>query len=144
MKTQTGLTVGTIFCDNAREFLSTRNKQYFDSEGTSIQTSPLHDASRNGIAERANGIEEDLVRAALIAAGLPASMWPWAAKYIARIHNLTASSVLPGFITPMESWNRDIGYPNPIPNVAKLQAFGHTGYVHVPIGKRVKGDKFAP
>jgi hypothetical protein len=144
MKTQTGLTVGTIFSDNAREFLSARNKQYFNSEGISVQTSPPHDASRNGIGERVNGIEEDLVRAALIAAGLPASMWPWAAEYTARIQNLTASSILPGYITPIESWNRGIGYPNPIPNVAKLQAFGHAGYTQIPAGKCVKGDKFAP
>jgi hypothetical protein len=71
-------------------------------------------------------------------------MWPWAAKYIARIHNLTASSVLLGCITPIESWNRDISYLNPILNVAKLQAFGYTRYVYILISKRVKGDKFAP
>jgi hypothetical protein len=44
----------------------------------------------------------------------------------------------------MESWNRDMGYANPIPNVAKAQAFGHPGYVFIPPAKRVKGDKFAP
>jgi hypothetical protein len=109
-----------------------------------VQTSPPHDALRNGIRERANGIEEDLVRAALITASLLASMWPWAVRYMARIHNLTASSVLLEYITPIESWNRDIGYLNPIPNVAKLQAFGHAGYAYIPAGKRVKGDKFAP
>jgi hypothetical protein len=40
----------------------------------------------------------------------------------------------------MESWNRDMGYANPVPNVAKAQAFGHPGYVFIPPAKRVKGD----
>jgi hypothetical protein len=44
----------------------------------------------------------------------------------------------------MESWNRDVGYANPVPNIAKAQAFGHPGYVFIPPLKRVKGDKFAP
>ena len=144
VKTQTGLTVVVIHCDNAREFLNARNQQYFDSEGITVETSPAYDASRNGIAERANGITEDRTRAALIAAGLPQHLWPYAAKYMARIHNLLSSSVLPGNITPLEAWNRDVGYPNPVPNVANLHAFGHAGYVHIPAQTRVKGDKFAP
>ncbi|KAF1936369.1 hypothetical protein EJ02DRAFT_427556 [Clathrospora elynae] len=43
----------------------------------------------------------------------------------------------------MKSWNQDIGYANPIPNIAKAQAFGYPGYVFIPPAKRVKGDKFA-
>jgi hypothetical protein len=31
-----------------------------------------------------------------------------------------------------------------MPNAAKLHAFGHAGYVHIPAGKRVKGEKFEP
>jgi hypothetical protein len=56
LKTHTGLTIFVIHCDNAREFLNARNQQYFDSEGITVETSPAYDASRNGIAERANGI----------------------------------------------------------------------------------------
>lgn len=142
MKTLTGLTVQTIFCDNAREFLNKRNLAYFDSEGTTVITSPPYDASRNGIAERANGLETTRVRSALIAAKLPKALWPFAASYMVRLHNVTSCSVLPGMITPMEAWNRDVGWPNPVPNVAHLQAFGHTGYVHIPEASRTKGDKF--
>jgi hypothetical protein len=143
IKTQ-GLTIVTIFCDNAKELISTRNKQYFDTEGITLTTSPPYDASRNGIAERANGITENRTRSAIIAAGLPMKLWPYCAKYMVRLHNLLSSSALPDNITPLECWNKDVGYPNTIPNVAKLHAFGHPGYVFIPPQKRVKGDKFVP
>jgi hypothetical protein len=103
VKTQTSLTVIVIYYDNAREFLNARNQQYFDSEGITVETSPAYDASQNGIAERANSITEDRTRAALVAAGLPQHLWPYAAKYIARIHILLSSSVLLGNITPLEA-----------------------------------------
>ncbi|KAG9382449.1 rve domain containing protein [Pyrenophora tritici-repentis] len=133
-----GFTI-TIHTDNAREFINASNKQYFDSVGIEVVTSPPYDATRNGIAERANGITEDRTRGALIAAKLPIKLWPYAAKYMARIHNLVSNSNLPGKITPLEAWNRSIGYPNPVPNVAKMHAFGHVGYAHIPAQKRVKG-----
>jgi hypothetical protein len=143
MKTQ-GLTIVTIFCDNAKELISTRNKQYFDTEGITLITSPPYDASRNGIAERTNNITEDRTHSAMTAAGLPMKLWLYCAKYMVCLQNLLSSSILPGNITPMESWNKDVGYPNTIPNVAKLHAFGHPGYIFIPLQKRVKGDKFVP
>jgi hypothetical protein len=139
-----GLTIVIIHTDNAREFLKVENKLYFNGNGIEVITSPPYDATRNGIAERANGITEDRTRAALIAAKLPAKLWPYAAKFMARVHNLISNSKLPGKITPLECWNRSIGYPNPVPNVAKMHAFGHVGYAHIPSQKRVIGDKFAP
>jgi hypothetical protein len=36
LKTQTGLTIFVIHCDNAHEFLNARNQQYFDSEGITV------------------------------------------------------------------------------------------------------------
>jgi hypothetical protein len=56
---------------------------------------------------------------------------------MARIHNLLLSSVLQGNITPLEAWNRDVGYLNPVPNVANLHAFGHASYVDIPAQTRV-------
>jgi hypothetical protein len=107
MKAQ-GATITEIFCDNAKELIQVRNREYFDSEGIKLITSPPYDASRNGIAERANGITEDRIRASMIASGLPMRIWPYCARYLARLHNLISNSTLPGKITPMESWNRDI------------------------------------
>jgi hypothetical protein len=139
-----GLTVIVIRTDNARELLSERNSIYFTNEGITVEASPPYEPTRNGRAERANGITEDRTRAALIAAGLPKSFWPYAAKYIIRLRNLSVTSAPDGNITPQEAWNRALNYPNPIPNVAKMHAFGHTGYVHIPAAKRIKGDKFEP
>jgi hypothetical protein len=67
-----------------------------------------------------------------------------AAEYTTRLLNLTATSALEGDVTPIELWNRGVGCPNPVPNVGKMHAFGHTGYVHIPSEKRVKGEKFEP
>jgi hypothetical protein len=104
MKAQLGFTVITFHFDNAREFVGARLKVYTDSEGITIETLPPYDATRNGIAERANGVDEDRTRAALQAAGLPPNLWPYryAAKYMARLHNLLSCSALPGRVTPME------------------------------------------
>ena len=67
-----------------------------------------------------------------------------AAEYVARLLNLSATTALEGNITPLEAWNRGVDYPNLVLNVAKMHAFGHTGYVHIPSEKRVKGKKFKP
>ncbi|KAI1544902.1 rve domain containing protein, partial [Pyrenophora tritici-repentis] len=134
------LKIITIRVDNARELLNNRTRAYFDDEGIAVEASPPYEPTRNGRAERANGITENRIRAALIAAGLPACFWPMAAHYIIRLRSLSVTSAPNGDITPLEAWNRALNYPNPIPNVAKMHAFGHTGYVHIPAQKRVKGD----
>ncbi|KAF1829151.1 hypothetical protein BDW02DRAFT_457689, partial [Decorospora gaudefroyi] len=72
---------------------------YFNSQGITLMTSPPHDASRNGVAERANSITEDRIRASMIASSLPIRLWPYCAQYVARLHNLISNSTLPGKIT---------------------------------------------
>jgi hypothetical protein len=97
-----GLTIVIIHTNNAREFLKAENELYFNSNGIKVVTLPPYDATRNSIAERANGITEDRIRAALIAAKLLLKLWPHAAKFIARVHNLISNSNLLGKITPLE------------------------------------------
>jgi hypothetical protein len=97
-----GLTIVIIYTDNAREFLKAENKLYFNSNSIKVITSPLYNATCNSIAKRANSITEDRTRAALIAAKLLAKLWPYAVKFIARVHNLISNSKLPGKITPLE------------------------------------------
>jgi hypothetical protein len=58
MKAQ-GYTVVTVHTNNARELVGARNERYFNLEGIVVVTSPPYDATRNGVAERANGINED-------------------------------------------------------------------------------------
>jgi hypothetical protein len=127
-----GLTIVIIHTNNAREFLKAENELYFNSNGIKVVTSLPYDATRNSIAKRANGITEDRIRAALIAAKLLLKLWLYAAKFIAQVHNLISNSNLLGKITPLECWNRSISYPNLVPNVAKIHAFGHIGYAYIP------------
>jgi hypothetical protein len=61
---------------------------------------------------------------------------------MAHVHNVLSNNNLPRKITLLECWNRDVGYPNPVPNVAKMHAFSYVGYTHIPEQKRVKGNKF--
>lgn len=58
--------------------------------------------------------------------------------------NLSFTNGIEGDITPHEVWHSELHYPNPVLNVANTQAFGHTGYVLIPLTKRIKGKKFAP
>jgi len=105
MKTR-GLTVVVIRVDNARELLNDCTCAYFNANGIAVEASLLYDPTRNGRAERANSITEDRVRAALIAAGLPKSFWPYAAAYVVRLRNLSVISAPDGDITPLEAYNR--------------------------------------
>ena len=97
-----GLTIVIIYTNNAREFLKAENELYFNSNGIEVVKSPPYDATRNSIAKRANDITEDRTCATLIAAKLPPKLWPYAAKFMARVHNLISNSNLPGKITPLE------------------------------------------
>lgn len=144
MKVHCNLSLIAIRCDNAAELLSTRNKTYFNEEGVTIEPSPPYEPTRNGIAERANAIVMNRVRAALIAADLPEHLWPYAVKYMVRLHNFSVTNGTNGDATPHEIWHSELQYPNPVPNVALTQAFGQPGYVHIPTAKRIKGQKFAP
>jgi hypothetical protein len=120
-------TVIVIRTDNACELiLNERNCAYFKDEGITIEAFPPYGPTRNGRAERTNGITEDRVRVALIAAGLPKSFWPYAAKYVIRLRNLSVTSAPDSNITPQEAWKSALKYPNTVPNVAKVHAFGHT------------------
>jgi hypothetical protein len=140
-----GLTVVVIRTDNARKLiLNERNCAYFEDKSITIEASPPYGPTCNGRAERANGITEDCVRAALIAADLPKSFWPYAAKYVVCLRNLSVTSAPGGNTTPQEAWNRALKYPNTVPNVDKVHAFGHNGYVYIPMAKRAKGNKFEP
>jgi hypothetical protein len=107
-----------------------------------LLSTAYNDPTRNGRAERANGITEDHVRAALIAANLHKSFWPYAAKYVVCLRNLSVTSTPDGDTTPQEAWNRALKYPNTVPKITKVHASGHTGYIHIPAAKRIKGNKF--
>jgi hypothetical protein len=87
-----GLTVITIRTDNAREFINNRTTAYFNDNGITVEALPghnglhrkltvtaghsLYNPTRNGRAERANGITAARIRTALIAARLLKEFWP--------------------------------------------------------------------
>jgi hypothetical protein len=140
-----GLIVGEFKMDSARDFINKTTESFTAQYDTKFRTSVAYQAWQNGVAERANSIIETMGRAMLQAClHLPPTFWPWACNYAANLSNLTITRLHQGRMTPLEAWNRAVGNPKPVPNIAHLEAFGHAGYVHIPQQKRTRSAKFNP
>jgi hypothetical protein len=77
------LTRGTItkrlHTDNAKEQISAAIRTYLHAQGTSTTTTSPHSFAQNGAAERAIRTVITHVRCNILAAGLPETLWPYAA-----------------------------------------------------------------
>jgi hypothetical protein len=77
------LTCGTItkrlHTDNAKEQISAAIRTYLHAQGTSTTTTSLHSSAQNGAAERAIRTAITHVSCNIFAAGLPETLWPYAA-----------------------------------------------------------------
>jgi hypothetical protein len=77
------LTRGTItkrlHSDNSREQISVAMRTYLHAQGTSTTTTSPHSSAQNGASERAIRTIITRVRCNILAAGLPETLWPYAA-----------------------------------------------------------------
>jgi hypothetical protein len=87
------LTRGTItkrlHTDNSKEQINTAIRTYLHAQGTSTTTTSPHSSAQNGAAERAIRTVITLVSCNILAAGLPETLWPYAALYAVNKLNAT-------------------------------------------------------
>jgi hypothetical protein len=103
--------------DNGKELVNDEVKQFCAEEGITIETSAPYSPSQNGVAERFNRTLMELVRAMLIAKGLPPFLWDEAVSHATFIRNRSPTRALKGK-TPYEAWT------GKKPDVSHFREFG--------------------
>ena len=103
--------------DNGKELVNDEVKKFCAEEGITIETSAPYSPSQNGVAERFNRTLMELVRAMLIAKGLPAFLWDEAVSHATFIRNRSPTRALKGK-TPYEAWT------GKKPDVSQFREFG--------------------
>jgi hypothetical protein len=103
--------------DNGKELVNDEVKEFCAQEGITIETSAPYSPSQNGIAERYNRTLIELVRAMLIAKGLPTFLWDEAVSHATYIRNRSPTRALKGK-TPYEAWT------GKKPDVSHFREFG--------------------
>src|SRR6202166_5390975 len=90
--------------DNRKELVNDEVKKFCAEEEITIETSAPYSPSQNGVAERFNRTLIELIRAMLIAKGLPSFLWDEAVSHAAYIQNQSPIQALNGK-TPYEAWS---------------------------------------
>ena len=124
--TRTGRYPVQIRSDNAKEFLTSDLKAFFEEHGIEQQTSCVYTPQQNGVAERMNLTIGNSAKAKLDYAGFPSKFWDLAYKNAVYTHNLSPTASTPFSLTPFELWYEKA------PDVSHLRIFGETGFLHVP------------
>ncbi|SCZ96816.1 BZ3500_MvSof-1268-A1-R1_Chr4-1g06749 [Microbotryum saponariae] len=128
---QTGQKIKRVRSDNGREFDNSMFRDLLVKQGIIVEFTAPYTPEQNGQVERLNGSLMGLVRSMLLDSGLPMRFWSDAlavATFVLnrrphpRIQGKTAIEVLLG----------------KKPNLAHLQPFGSTAFVHVPKERRTK------
>ncbi|XP_052126145.1 uncharacterized protein LOC113209233 [Frankliniella occidentalis] len=119
--------------DNGGEYCSNEFKDYLRREGIIRQFSCPETPEQNGVAERANRILMEKVRALLKMAGLPNRYWTEALSLAVYIKNVTPTRALEGMV-PQHAWTGEK------PSIDQLRVFGCLANAHVS-GNGKLGDR---
>jgi hypothetical protein len=150
---QTGLKVQNIGMDGGSEFGQSTTlfhaspiRKYLENKGIIVRTTTPETPWYNGKIERAGQSITSYARTALIASGLPGTLWPFAEETAAKILNILPSQTDPDWRSPHERWATGIGLPDADrkPYIKHLRVFGCTAYVYIKPKYRQKADKMAP
>jgi transposase InsO family protein len=120
--------------DNGAELVNGEVKKFAEQEGITIEMTAPYSPSQNGIAERFNRTILELVRAMLIAKGLPPFLWDEAARHATYLRNRAPTRALSG-MTPYEAWH------GKKPDISHLREFGCDVWV---LDESLNKSKLAP
>jgi hypothetical protein len=112
-------------------------------EGITIERSSPYTPAQNGVAERSGGVIIQKSRCIRIGAQLPEELWPETGKTSGYLLNRSPTKQLE-WRTPLEQLYRDIGIPNPQPDLSHLKVFGCRAYPVIPSAKIPKTRKLLP
>jgi hypothetical protein len=74
---------------------------------------------------------------------VPNNLWPYTARYAAKLINHYPTTAVPDGKTPRQLLMEHMGTPNLVPNLHSIRKYGELGFVHIPEQRRVQGDKFS-
>ncbi|KAE8258495.1 hypothetical protein A4X13_0g1659 [Tilletia indica] len=118
--------ISRIRVDNALELNSAELKAYWAKHGVKVEPSPRYSPQSNGVAERAVRTVTEMCRTMLIAANLPVSFWPAAARNAAYVKNRVPATGLRRGETPYEALH---GRP---PKPERMRIFGCVAWAKIP------------
>jgi transposase InsO family protein len=120
--------------DNGRELVNDEIIKFCREEGITIETTAPYSPSQNGVAERFNRTLIELVRAMLIAKGLPTFLWDEAVNHATYIRNRSPTKALKGK-TPHEAWT------GKKPDVTHFREFGSDVWI---LDESINRSKLSP
>jgi transposase InsO family protein len=130
--TQYNVKIKCLNSDRGGEYLSTEFSDHLKKAGTTRRLTVHDTPEHNGVAERGNRTNLEIVRALLHSSGLPKFLWAEAVSHAVYLRNRT--------------WTRAIGIATPHelltgrkPNIASLQPWGHKVRVHDTGGSKLDG-----
>jgi transposase InsO family protein len=122
-----------IRVDNAKEYTEGELKKWAAEVGIIIEQTAPYSPEQNGVSERVNRTLIEMVRAVLIASGLPTYLWGEALQFAVYIRNRVPTPALDGK-TPYEAWRGER------PELGHIRAWGTEVWVR----REVKGSKLEP
>lgn len=147
--TQTGLKILRLRRDNGSEHGIRKLDAFMLSKGISDEPSPRYCPEQNGVAEAANNLIISRARAMLIAAQLPALLWPYAIQTAVYILNRLPTKALPDeevpfarFINLLEDRTGEKKILND--DLKHLRIWGCNTWAYIPKEIRQQGAKMEP
>jgi hypothetical protein len=89
LKTQFGITVKAVECDNETTIVKNAVKKWLTARGIKIEPSAPDTQAQNGGAERSGGVIKAKARAIRIGAHLPYDLWSEVTRAAVYLHNRT-------------------------------------------------------
>jgi hypothetical protein len=94
VRTQFGITIQGIQCDNGREFDNLQSRNFFSSHGVHMRMSCPYTSAQNGKAERVIRSINNIIRTLLIQSSVPPSFWATALGTATYLLNILPTKTL--------------------------------------------------
>jgi hypothetical protein len=121
VKTQFGVTIKAVQCDNEREFDNSSSRTFFLTHGVLLRMSCPYTSSRTGKAERIIRTTNNTIRSLLFQANIPPTFWVEALHTATLLLNILPTKTL-HFSTPHFALFKTV------PSYEHLRVFGCTCY----------------
>lgn len=130
VENQKGKKIQILRSDRGGEYFPTEFSSYCESHGLIHQRTAPYSPQQNRIAERKNGILQDMINAMLVNASLPKNLWGEALLTACHVSNRVISKKFR--VSPYELWK------GRKPNINYFKVWGCLAYYKVPLPKMTK------
>jgi Reverse transcriptase (RNA-dependent DNA polymerase)/Integrase core domain len=132
LQTTLGRKVKRVHTDGGGEFINDLLKEFLNSNGTRLTYTTADTPAHNGIAERMNQTQFNLVRSMLAHASAPPQLWGEALLWAATVYNNTPQATIGGEVPAQRLYGHNLV------DLKKFRVFGCDAYVYIDNDKRGK------